>query len=263
MIKKLIHCSACNQVIPNYQGYELSPAQGIPWVEWSDADFAGAREFLRRHFGHKLEELLVEEASWVSEKPFHEPLRISYGLAGNSGKRFLIRRIKSALDQPASYEIVRGKMDISTGPLKIQENDLRRQISAEKGFSPRLKEKLEKFIQVFRDEIARISPEKVEEEIEGTDDGENFASAYAGLNHSRWEKILRRCLLYFDKSELNLLKKFIDENRHPPDVLSILIERKISLIPLADEEPVADPEDRKETGEERETPPILLSKKIL
>jgi hypothetical protein len=248
-------------MIPNYEGYELTRAKGLPGVEWSDADLAGAGEFLRTHFSHTLEELLVEEDSWVSEKPSYEPLRVSYCLAGNAGQRFLIQRTKSALDQPASYEIVAGRLKIFNASLKIQENDLRKQIAAEKGFSPFLKDRMERFIHVFRDEIAKISPEKVEEEIGEVYDGEGFNLAYAALNNSRWARILNRCRLYFDKSELKVLRSFIDENRNPPDVLSIRIERRISIIPLAGEESPVGLQDRKETEEEMETPSIAFSQK--
>jgi len=67
--------------------------------------------------------------------------------------------------------------------------------------------------------------------------------------------------LYFDESELEALRKFIDENRNPPDVLSIQIERRISITPLAGEESIVALPDRKETEEEIETPSIALSKK--
>jgi hypothetical protein len=230
-------------------------------VEWSNADLANARDFLRTHFGHTMEELLVEEGSWLSEKPSYELLRVSYCFAGNAGRRFLIRRTKSALDQPASYEIVPGRMKITNVSLKFQENDLRKQIVAEKGFSPLLKGRMEKFIQVFGDEIERIIPEKVEEEIEEIDEGEGCNLAYASLNNSRWERILNRCRLYFEESELKVLRRFIDENRNPPDVLSIRIERRISIIPLAREESIGSLQDREQTEEEMKAPSISLTKK--
>jgi hypothetical protein len=261
MIKNLLHCTACNQVIPNYQGYELTQANSLPGVEWSEADLAGAKEFLRTHLGHKLEELAVEEDSWVSEKPSQEPLRVTYCYAGNAGKRFLLRRTKSALEQPASYEIIPGRMAILNVSSKIQENDLRKEIFADKGLSPLLKEKMEKFIRVFRDEMARISPNKIAEAIEEIYDEEGFPFAYAGLKDSRWERILRRCRLYFDKFELQALGRFIEENRHPPDGLSIQIERRISIIPLAGEESVEGLQDRRETEEELETRVISFSQK--
>jgi hypothetical protein len=261
MIKNLIHCPACNQVIPNYQGYELTRAKGLPGVEWSEADLASAREFLRTHLGHKLEELLVEEDSWVSEKPSHEPLRVSYCLARNAGKRVLVRRTKSALDRPAGYEIIQGSMEISNVSFTIQENDLRKQIVAEKGLSPLLKERMERFIQVFRDEIAKFSPDKIEEEIGEIYTGEGIALGYAGLNNSRWERILSRCRLYFNKDELKVLRRFVEENRNPPEVLSVQIERRISIIPFGGTESVEGLRDREETEEGIESPSIVTFKK--
>jgi hypothetical protein len=261
MIKSLIHCPACNQVIPNYQGYELSRAKSLPGVEWSDAELVNAREFLRTHFGHKLEELLVEEDSWGSEKPSYEPLRVSYCLAGNAGKRVLVRRTKSALDRPASYEIIPGSMQISNVSLKIQENDLRKQIVVEEGLSPLLKERMERFIRVFRDEIAKISPDKIGEEIREINDEDGITLAYAGLNNSRWERILTRCRLYFDKDELKAIRRFIEENCNPPDVLSLQIERRISIIPLSSKESVEGLQDEEEKEEEMKTPSIVIFKK--
>ena len=130
MIKKLIRCSKCNQVIPIYEGSSVAQDQSLPGVEWSNADLAKAKEFLRTHSGHLLEELSIESDSLTSEKPDYEPIRVTYILASNSRRReFLIRRTRTALDQSASYEIIHGKLKLSNAALKIQEYELRKQIA--------------------------------------------------------------------------------------------------------------------------------------
>jgi hypothetical protein len=233
MIKNLIHCVACNQIIPNYEAYQLLQSQISPEVEWSDSDLARAKEFLHIHSGHALEKLSVEEDSCISEKPLYEPLRKTYFYAHNAQRKYLIRRTRTALDQPAYYEIIPGALEISNLSLKIQEDDIRKEIAAEKEISPLLKERMERFIQVFQDEIRRISPEKIQEEVENLYDEEGSTLVYGGLKNSRWERILNRCRLYFDESELKVLKRFVEENRNPPDVLSVQIERGFSIISLA------------------------------
>ena len=263
MIKKLIRCTACNQIIPNYEGSELIRSKSLPGVEWSNADLTTAKKFLRLHSGHRLEELLVEENSCVSQKPFHEPVRESHFLASNADRKFLIRRTKAALDQPAFYEILPGRLKVSNASLKIQEKDLRKQIAVEEGFSPLLKEKMERFIQVFRDEVTGISPEKVEEETKDIEEGECSTLAYMGLTDSCWTRILGRCRLYFDESELQALGRFVDENRNPPDVLSILVERQISIISPAEAETGLDLQEKRETEEDIEAPPMAISKRGL
>ena len=261
MIKKLIRCTACNQIIPNYEGHELTRAKSLPGVEWSNADLATAKKFLRLHSGHRLEELLVEENSSVSQKPSYEPLRESYFFASNAERKFLIRRTKAALDQPAFYEILPGRLKVSNASLKIQEKDLRKQIAVEEGFSPLLKERMKRFVQVFRDEIAGISPEKVEEETKDIEEGEYSTLAYVGLTDSCWTRILNRCRLYFDESELQALGRFVDENRNPPDVLSILVERQISIISLAEAETGLGLQEKKETEEPIKAFPRAISKR--
>jgi len=262
MINNLIRCAACNQVIPNYEGYQLLQAQILPEVEWSDGDLAGAKEFLHIHSGHPLEKLSVEGDSCISEKPSYEPLRVTHFYAHNTERKFLIRRTKIALDQPASYKIIPGRLEISNVSLKIQENDIRKQIAAEKGFSPLLKERIERFIQVFREEITRISPEKIEEEAEDVYDGEDPTLAYRGLKNSHWARILNRCRLYFDQTEVKALRKFIEENRNPPDVLSVQIERRISIISLAAEEPGVVLQDKNETAAAIETQFSTISERL-
>jgi hypothetical protein len=259
--KKLIRCSACNQVIADHDGYELTRVKSLDGVEWSDADLAGAKEFLRVHSGHPLEELSIEEETWVSEKPCGDPAGVSYYLAGNPRGKFWVQRKKPALDQPAVYEIVPGRLRMENVSLKIQEEDLRRQIAAEQGFSPLLKERMERFIQVLRDEVAGISPERFEEEAEDMEEGESSLSAYGGLSDSRWARILNRCRLYFDESELKAIHRFTDENRHPPDVLSVQVDRRISCISQTGAVSGLDLLEGEETSETREHRPVAVSPK--
>jgi hypothetical protein len=249
MIKKLIRCSKCNQVFSNYEDSSAAKDQSLLGVEWSNSDLAKAKEFLRTHSGHPLEELFIESESLASEKPDYEPIRVTYILASNSHKReFLIRRTRTAFDQSASYEIIHGKLRIFNTALKIQEYELRKQINSEKEFSLLLKRKMEKFIEAFRDETAGISPEDFEREAESIEEGETSLTAYGGLKDIYWKRILGRCGGIFKESELNLVKKFIEENRVPPEVLSVQIQRRISVISSVEMEPAESAPKSDKTG---------------
>lgn len=253
MIKRLVRCSTCNQVIPNYEGSILTQTQSLPEVEWSGADFGEAKKFLRTHAGHPLEELAVETDSLISEKPAYEPIGAAYILAENGQRRkFLIRRSRMALDQPAFYEIVPGKLQLSNVSLKIQEYDLRRQIAGEKKFSLLLKRKMEKFIEAFRDEMAAISPQDMEREAEAMEEGETSFIAYGSLKEYHWSRILKQCGRYFKESELKMIEEFIEENRNPPEVLSVQIQRRISVIQSAAMESAAGTQKGDQIGMEAE-----------
>ena len=208
----------------------MTRAKSLPGLDWSNADLASAKEFLRTHSGHPLEELSIEMDALSSEKPAYGSMGVTFILASKADRKFLIRRTRKALDQPVSYEIIPGKLKLLNVSLKIQEFDLRRQIDAEKEFPLLLKRKMEKFIEAFRDEITGISAEDFKEQAEALEEGETDLIAYGSLKDSHWERILNRCGRYFKESELRLISRFIDENRNPLDVLSVEIQRRISVV---------------------------------
>ncbi|MDH4268324.1 MAG: hypothetical protein OEW45_22080 [Deltaproteobacteria bacterium] len=261
MIKELIRCTACNQVIPNYGGFELGRADTLPGVEWNNADLARVKDFLTAHRGHPMEKLFIKTDSCISEKPSYELMRVTYFFAESAERKFLVRRTKTALDQPAFYEIFPGRLQIFNKSLKIQEDDLGKQIAADKELSLVPKEKVQRFIQAFREEVASISLEALGEVAESIEEGETPLQAYGSLKESVWERILDRCRWDFKESELAEIRRFIDENREPPDVLSLQILRRISVISLVEAESGVDLRDREEIEEVMETRSSSLAEK--
>jgi hypothetical protein len=258
MIKELIHCRECNQVIPNYGGFEWAAAKGLPEVEWNNADLAGVKEFLHVHRSHRMEKLLIKLDTGISAKPFYEPLRVTYFLAGSGQRNFLVRRTKIALDQPAFYEIISGRLQIFNVSLQIQEDELGKQMAADRELSLWPRRKVQRFIQAFREEVARLCPEVIGEALESIEEGESSLQAFGRLKESGWERILNRCRADLNDLELDQIKRFIAENRDPPQALSLLIQRRISIISLVERESGAALEDREERAafaEAQFTPP--------
>jgi hypothetical protein len=231
MIKKLIRCIGCNQVIPFFGSLaDLDDSSFLPGVEWSGEDFENQKEFFRFHGEHPIEELLVDPDTYVSDKPCYEPNKVSYFEASNGQQRFLVRRAKEGLDRPAFYQLIPGKLQVSNVSLKIQEEALRKQMSALDGSFPLPEEKIQKFIRAFQEEVESISPEKFAEEAEAIQEGETSLLAYGKLKEAHWEKVLGRCQKDFQKDEMTQIKQFISENRQPKDVLSLLIKRKACIL---------------------------------
>jgi hypothetical protein len=231
MIKKLIRCTRCNQVISHSESFDDSDDSSfLPGVEWSTEDLENQEEFFRVHRGHSIEELFVDPDTYISDKPAYEPKKVSYFEATNGQQRFLVRRTKEGLNRPAFYQLIPGKLKVSNVSLKIQEDALRKQMSALNGSVPLPKEKIQKFIQAFQQEVESISPENFVEEAETIQEGETPLLAYGRLKETHWEKVLQRCQNDFQKDEITRIKQFISENRQPEDVLSLLIRRKVSIL---------------------------------
>jgi hypothetical protein len=230
MIEKLMRCTKCDQVIPHPGSFGyFEKSSLLPGVEWSAADLESQREFFRRHGSHPLEELRVDPDTYISDKPSHEPVKVSYFEASNGQQSFLIRRTKPALDRPVFYELIPGKLKVSNVSFNIQEEALRKQMAARDGSVPLTEEEIQKFIRAFRDEVQTIAPEKLGEEIEMVQEGETPLLSYGIFKETRWENVLRRCAKDLEKIELNKIRLFIKENRQPDDVLSLLIKRKVSI----------------------------------
>ena len=111
MVEKLIRCTLCNQVIPNYGGFgDFSDASPLPGVEWSSEDLEEQRQFFVKHLEHPLEDLHADPETLVSDKPCDEPMKVSYFEASNGREKFLIRRTRSTLEHPAFYELIPGQI---------------------------------------------------------------------------------------------------------------------------------------------------------
>lgn len=230
MIQKLMRCTKCDQVIPHPGGFgDFEKSSLLPGVEWSTADLERQKEFFRCHAAHPVEELRVNTDTLISDKPSYESVKISYFEAGNGQQSFLIRRTKPALDQPAIYQLIPGKLLVSNVSFDIQEEALRKQMAARNGSAPLTEEKIQKFIRAFQDEVETIGPEKLAEEVEVAEEGETPLLSYGIFKEARWENVLRRCAKDFEKADLNKVRKFIDENSQPDDVLSLLVKRQVSI----------------------------------
>ncbi len=230
MIQKLMRCTKCDQVIPHPGGFgDFEKSSLLPGVEWSAADLERQKEFFRCHAAHPVEELRVNTDTLVSDKPSYESVKISYFEASNGQQSFLIRRTKPALDQPAIYQLIPGKLLVSNVSFDIQEEALRKQMAVRNGSAPLTEEKIQKFIRAFQDEVETIGPEKLAEEVEVAEEGETPLLSYGIFKEARWENVLRRCAKDFEKADLNKVRQFIDENSQPDDVLSLLVKRQVSI----------------------------------
>jgi hypothetical protein len=231
MVKKLIHCPRCNKVIPQFETpADIAASSPLPGVEWSSEDLDEREEFLHLHQSHGLQELLIDPETFISDKPSYEPIKIAYLEASNGKERFLIKRSRTALSRPAFFEVIPGKIRVTEVSLEIQENEIRRQIVWEDRARSLSGEKVGRFIEALREELESIAPEHLNEQVETTFPGETSLLAYGCFSEARWKKILERCEKGdFHPSELEMIGKFIHENRQPGEVLGLTIRKRVSI----------------------------------
>ncbi len=215
MVEKLIHCVECNVVMPDPDGHKDSSL--LPGVEWSSHDRMRQNRFFHSHKDHRKEVLRVIPETYLSESQSAGGLGTSYFNTTNGTRRYLIRRIKRSFEEGALYEIVPGRLRVRNETLSIQEEDLRRQISSDAAdlLSP---EKVDKFIEAFRERVKTIPLQNAREELEIAE-GENSLTVYGTMKKPAWENVLARCRPDFQNQEIAAIRKFIVENSEPVDVL--------------------------------------------
>ena len=230
MVEKLLRCTRCNKVIPQFDRFgDFGEASLLPGVEWASEDLEEQNEFFKSHQGHLLEELTIDPETFISDKPSYEPIKVAYVEASNGKEKFLIKRTRRSFDRPAFYDLIPGKIRFSDVAVEIQEEDLWREVSWLNGSFPLSLDKMKKFIEAFREEVKSISPERVTKEVENTLPGETSLLAYGSFSEARWGKVLHRCEKEFQESELKLIERFIRNNRQPDEVLGLQIKKTIAI----------------------------------
>jgi hypothetical protein len=101
----------------------LRETQGIEKDDFQD--------FLEKHRGHQLEDLRIIEDSFVSEKSYAEPVKVSYFKATNGRENFVIKRFRERIDQPLKYRLIRGDYSLKCIDLQIQSEAIGKQLERE------------------------------------------------------------------------------------------------------------------------------------
>lgn len=133
-MNQLIHCVNCHEIYlrtpfdqtPEYGWEPLSSLRETQGIEKDDF-----QDFLRDHRGHQLEDLKIIEDSFVSEKSYSEPVKISYFKATNGREHFVVKRFRERIDQPLKYQLIRGDYSLKCIDLQIQSEAIRKQFERE------------------------------------------------------------------------------------------------------------------------------------
>jgi hypothetical protein len=222
MMGTLIHCVDCNDVINMTEG-DFSPHYTLHEGEIKEQEGNDRQAFLQKHKGHKTEQL-TPLTPLISDKPYTEPLKIAYFEATNGGRRFLIKRWRSTIDEPLAYEIIEGSIALTHGKVRAQAEAIKKQLKAENNLFIS-KKKLDYFINAILAEVKKLDPDTLEVSAEG----ETPLISYYQLGSDCVERIVTRCDGTFDRHELNLLRDFIMEHNEYDDVMTLVAEKKFTI----------------------------------
>jgi len=225
MTGKMLRCIQCNELI-NKSEYDSVPEyyydeERKNFVERPRDD---GKDFELRHIGHQIEELTVVDGSFVSPWPYVEPVKESYFYVTNGKESFLVRKWRDSIENPVSYQLIDGYIEITDAHIEIQRQDIRKQIRAEiPSVSDR---KINEFIKVVEDVTSQLDWEKLEVSAEG----ENPLITYYKLDDHSIRDILNRSTKIFNSGEFEKIKEFICRNNCHNDVMTLKVRRTFNVV---------------------------------
>ena len=227
-MNQLVRCINCDEVFfrtpfdqwPEYESGPPGSSESFRSVERDD--FQG---FMEHHRGHRLEDLRIIEDSFVSEKSYMEPVKVSYFRATNGKEKFVIKKFRERIDEPLKYQLISGDYFLSCTGLEIQRRDIAKQLRAELRAVPLLEEKIASFLKVCQQITRTLDMERLERVAE---ESPRPLEIYCRLDDVSLMYLLRNCRNIFKGREYQEIEAFIE--RHKDDgVLLLKAKYKIQL----------------------------------
>jgi hypothetical protein len=231
-MNQLVRCINCDEIFlktpfdlwPEYDSISNRSPEFFQCNEKDDF-----QEFSRNHHGHRLEDLQIIEDSFVSEKAYSEPIKISYFRATNGRKTFVIKRFREKINEPLRYQLISGNYTLKCIGIEIQSKEIRKQLNVEFKTNPFQQNQIDAFLKLFQHIAKNIDIEKLERIPE---ESSNSLNIYYKMDDTSLIYLLRNCRNIFKGQEYLNFEEFI--HRHNDNgVLLLKAIYKIQITEMA------------------------------
>lgn len=218
-MNQLIRCRKCDEVFmktpfdqyPLYINDEDHPLEKFQSLERDDYE-----DFLCLHKGHPLEHLEIIEDSFVSERPYFEPVKTSFFKATNGKDQFVIKKFRERIDEPLKYQIIFGDFFLKCTTIEIQSEEITKQLKREIS-PPPSQNQINAFLKLYQHIVNETDVkdlERIKEEFS------HPLEVYYKLDDLHLMYLLRNCRNLFKKGDYSHIEEFI--HRHRDDGVLLL-----------------------------------------
>lgn len=219
-MNQLIRCIPCNEIFvrtpydhwPEYEYVPISAPEPYRTIEKDDF-----QDFLKHHRNHSMEDLEILRDSFVSEKPYSEPTKVSYFKATNGKERFVIKRFRKRIDEPLTYQLISGDYSLKILKFEIQPEEIIKQLKRELDNPPLPKHKMEAFLKLYQQVLKTIDIKNLERIPE---DSPHPLEIYYKMDEVSLAYLLRNCRAIFKEQDYKEIEAFI--HRHRDDGVLLL-----------------------------------------
>ena len=238
-MNQVVRCKNCDEIFmktpfdqsPEYEGDPDRSPENIRSIERDDF-----QDFLIHHQGHQLENLKIIEDSFVSEKPYFEPLKTSFLKATNGKENFVIKKFREKIDEPLKYELIFGDYALQCMDIEIQSSEISNQLKRELR-PPPSPTQISAFLKLYRTLAQSINLRDCERVPE---ESPHPLEVYYKIDDVSLMYLLRNCHHIFTGQKYSAVEEFI--HRHKDDgVLLLKVMFKIQITEIAKPEKKAIP----------------------
>ena len=222
-MNQLIRCINCDAI------FLETPYDRCPEYEFDSDRFPESfrviekddfQDFLKNHRGHHLENLKILEDSFISEKPYDEPIKISYFKATNGKEEFVIKKFRENIHQPLRYQLIHGDYSLKVIHLEIQSEEIEKQLKIEFKKYPLPQNKIDAFLRLYEKILKTIDLKNLERVPE---ESSLPVEIYYRMDDVSLAYLLRNCRHIFKGQEYQEIEAFI--HRHKDDGVLLLKAR--------------------------------------
>jgi hypothetical protein len=202
-----------------------------PYDQWPEYEYVSGRapepyrtiekddfqNFLNHHRNHPMEDLEILKDSFVSEKPYSEPTKVSYFKATNGKERFVIKRFRKRIDEPLTYQLISGDYSLKLLKFEIQPEEIIKQLKRELDNPPLPEHKMEAFLKLYQQVLKTIDIKNLDRIPE---DSPHPLEIYYKMDEVSLAYLLRNCRVIFKEKEYKEIEAFI--HRHREDGVLLL-----------------------------------------
>jgi hypothetical protein len=224
---KFIWCRNCDAV-HHVTSCDKAPLYGYIGRELEEMPADDWRAFMKRHEGHRIEPLEAVGEKYFCQGSVSDPMSVAYIEVTNGHDHLLLCQTRKSIYEPLSFELTPGRLIDQGVTVCIQDNEIKKEMRYHFNWSaePFEDQKIDLFVQLFRDVVMGIEPEAIEVAgFSSEDDNVSFGLLQADVI----ELLMNKFASCFQPRELEDIRRFIDSHREPCDVLAFIMRRQLKV----------------------------------
>jgi hypothetical protein len=226
--EKFIRCCLCD-VVHHVSPFDKASTYFFVGNELEERHTDDWRLFMEQHAGHRLEALRATGEKFFPRGAPLDPMNVGYIEVTNGQDRHLVRRGRKSVQEPMSYELIRGRLADTGLVVEVQESEIKKEMKIHFSWAPAScpdDDKIDIFVGLLKEVVKSLDPRRIR--VCGysyTDD----AVSYGALDGAALQLLTERCSRCFSPVELTSIRRFVEAHGNGCDVMTVLLRRRLII----------------------------------